>query len=180
MKYLAIAFGFSLSFNAIATPYSIDDYEVDAYMERTIDTGYGLGRINGHGLDSTFNVRDNVDNKKQYSDVFTLDVNKEKFTIDFIKGTRWDNGIVFRLIQSDYSSTAQDDLWEGLKVDTNIEGLGLKNGIGWVELNFSNIRFTQDSYFSGSFDYQEVPEPLSTTLLFLGLLTLYVRKFRLG
>jgi len=182
MKYISSVFAFLLSVSAYATPYSLEDYTVDAYMERTIETGYGLGRISGFGLDSPFVVHTGSDDKKKYNDVFTLDVNDNNFSINFLKKTGWVDGIVFRLIQPDYETTTLENFWSNVDVDTNIEGLKFNNGPGWVELNLGNIRFTEQSYFTAHFNSKNVavPEPLPIGLLLLGLFTLYFRGFRLN
>jgi hypothetical protein len=179
MKYLFAAIGLLFTVNTYAIPYSLEGYTIDAYMERTIEVfSYPLGRINGYGLDAPFEVLQGDSDKKQYSSTFTLDVDKDRFTIDFMSMAGWQNGIVFNLVQPDYTTTTTAGFWSGLGTDTNIEGLGIDIGLGWVKIDFSNTHFTQDSYFIGYFNYQEVPESASFMLLILGLLGIYVKSYR--
>ena len=176
MKSLLFAAAFFISLNALATPYSLEDYNVDAYLTRTVDTGFGLGRIYGFGLDSAFQVHSGNSDEKQYSNVFTLDVDKDKFTIDFLKISGWVDGIVFRLEEPDYASTTGEDFWCDITTETNIEGLSVSSGLGWVELNFGTLRFNEDSFFVGHLNFKEVPEPASYLLLLLGLLGIYFKS----
>lgn len=176
MKYLLLATALLASLNTFATPYSLEDYNVDAYLTRTIDTGFGFGRIYGYGLDDAFQVRTGNSDEKQYSNVFKLDVDKDRFTIDFLNNSGWVEGIVFRLEQPDYATTTGEDFWCNLAAETNIDGLGISSGLGWVELNFGKLRFNQDSFFVGHLNYKEVPEPASLGLLLLGLLGIYFKS----
>lgn len=175
MKYFLFTIALFTSLNAFAKPYSLEDYNVDAYLKRTVDTGFGLGRIYGFGLDSTFQAHSGNSDAKQYSNVFTLDVDKDKFTIDFLTTSGWVDGIVFRLEQADYASITSADFWSDIAAETNIEGLAMSSGLGWVELNFGKLRFNQDSFFIGHLNYKEVPEPASYLLLLLGLLGIYFK-----
>ncbi len=181
MRYLPVFFGLIFSISAFATPYSLEGYTVDAYIKRTVDTGYGLGRVNGYGLDAPFNVQTGTSDAKQYSSIFKLDVDKDRFTIDFIASAGWQNGTVFRLEQPDYATTTRENFWYGLGSDTNIDGLlfgqGIDIGLGWVEINLGNTHFDEDSYFIGYFNYQEVPETSSYLLLIIGLFIVAVKNF---
>ncbi len=174
MKHLLFAIALVTGVNAFATPYSLENYNVDAYLTRTVDTGFGYGRIYGYGLESSFQVQSGKSDEKQYSNVFKLDVDKDKFSIDFLKNSGWVDGIVFRL-EPDYATTTGEDFWCNLAAETNIEGLGISSGLGWVELNFGKLRFNQDSFFVGHLNYKEVPEPASYILLLLGLLLIYLK-----
>lgn len=185
MKKLLLVFGLLSSFNIFATPYSLEGYTVDAFMERTLNPyGYGLGRIVGYGLDSPFEVHTGTDDTKQYSGVFTLNVDKDRFAIDFLSTAGWQDGIIFKIEQPDYESTTRESFWYGLGSDTNIEGLmfgqGIDIGPGWVRLDFSNTHFNKDSYFIGYFNYQEiekeVPEPHSYLLLIAGLFVICMKS----
>ena len=175
MKYLICAIALLISSSTLATPYSLEDYNVDAYLTRTVDTGYGFGRIYGYGLESSFQVHTGNSDEKQYSNVFKLDVDKDKFTINFLNNSGWVDGIVFRLEQPDYATTTGEDFWGNITTETNIEGLAVSSGLGWVELNFGKLRFSQDSFFVGHLNYKEVPEPASYLLLLLGLLGIYFK-----
>lgn len=178
MKYLLSAIALLTCVNTFATPYSLEDYNVDAYLTRTVDTGFGFGRIYGYGLENSFQVHTGNSDEKQYSNVFKLDVDKDKFTIDFLNNSGWVDGIVFRLEQPDYATTTGEDFWYNIAAETNIEGLAISSGLGWVELNFSKLRFNQDSFFVGRLNYKEVPEPASYLLLLIGLFFVYLKATR--
>jgi hypothetical protein len=177
MKSLFIFFGLLLTLNVNATPYSLEGFTIDAYIERTVSTYYPLGRINGYGLDAPFEVIEGSSDKKQYSSTFTLDVDKDQFTIDFISTAGWQNGIIFNLIQPDYATTTTAGFWSTLDTDTNIDGLNIDFGLGWLKIDFSNTHFTKDSYFTGHFNSQKVPEPAVLVLLIIGLLGILSNRF---
>jgi|GEM_PF-2325345 len=186
MKKLFLFVSLLSSFSVFATPYSLEGYTIDAYIERTLDPSgfYGLGRINGYGLDAPFEVKTGTEDTKQYSEIFTLDVDKDRFTINFISAAGWADGTIFRIEQPDYASTTKEGFWYGLGSDTNIDGLmfgqGIDIGFGWVQLNLGNTRFDENSYFIGYFNYQDikesVPEPSSYLLLLVGLLCMYLKS----
>ena len=59
-------------------------------------------------------------------------------------------------------------------------GQGIAVGFGWVQLDFGNTHFDEDSYFIGYFNYQEVkesvPESSSYVLLLVGLFCVYLKS----
>lgn len=77
---------------------------IDAAMIRTVDTGYGLGRIYGYGLDRPFVVLDGASDLQKYSGTFTLDVDSHGFSIKFLSSAGWQDGIVLRLANLDFGA----------------------------------------------------------------------------
>ena len=67
---------------------------IDAGVFFTVDTGYGVGRILGYGLDGPFTVQDGPADARQYSSTFVLDVDGGKFTISYIALGGWQDGVV--------------------------------------------------------------------------------------
>lgn len=176
MKSLIMLLGLLLAVHVKATPYSLEGYIVDAYMERTIFNNFPIGRINGFGLDSAFEVADDNSDLKRYDNLFTLDVNKDNFTIDFTSNSRWLTGIIFNLVQPDYATTTTAGFWSNVVTDTNLEGLVFHVEPGWLKIDFSDVRFTTDSYITAYFKHLDVPEPSMLILSILGLSGLFAKS----
>jgi hypothetical protein len=169
MKSLSILLATLFCANAYASaaPTLAGD-TIDAGMYRTVDTGKGIGRIVGFGLDAPFVVADGVSDLKRYSVAFELDVDGGKFALDFINPSQWGAGIVLRLSGLDFAS-AQASQLSSLSVDTNLVGYTLNVGRDFVELGLAGVKGTRDSYFNASFNVSSVPEPSSYAMLGLGL-----------
>lgn len=168
MKLLQVLLGLLIAANANAGVTLTGDL-VDAGMYRTVDTGRGVGRITGFGLDVPFSVEEGAADRKQYSVAYTLDVDGDHFGIDYLNPFSWGTGIVFRLEDLDFSNGA---LLESLVVDTNMVGYVLTVGADFIEINLGGVRGTRDAYFNGQFitaQAAQVPEPSSLALLALGL-----------
>ncbi|MFB9245459.1 PEP-CTERM sorting domain-containing protein [Massilia antarctica] len=165
MKLLSVLLGLVLITDARADASLLGD-TVDAGMYRTVDTGKGVGRIMGFGLDGPFVVENGLADQKNYSVAYTLDVDADRFAIDYRNPFAWGNGIVFRLTDLDFSNGAS---LQSLKVDTNMVGYGLTVGADYVEINLSGVHGTRDAYFNGQFITTAVPEPTSFAMLSLGL-----------
>jgi hypothetical protein len=168
MKLLSVLLGLAFAANAQAGVTLTGDL-VDAGMYRTIDTGKGVGRILGFGLDSPFVVEEGAADLKKYSVAYSLDVDGDRFTMDCLNTFQWGAGIVFRLTDLDFSNGAP---LRSLKIDTNLIGYSLKVGANFVEIDLSGVRGTRDNYFSGQFVTAQVPEPSSIALAALGLAAL--------
>ncbi|WP_166882527.1 PEP-CTERM sorting domain-containing protein [Massilia mucilaginosa] len=165
MKLLSVLLGLVLLADARADASLVGD-TVDAGMYRTIDTGRGVGRITGFGLDTPFVVQNGLADQQNYSVAYTLNVDADRFAIDYRNAFAWGKGIVFRLTDLDFSNGA---LLQSLTVDTNMLGYGLTVGTDYIEIDLSGISGTRDAYFHGQFVTSAVPEPGSMAMLSLGL-----------
>lgn len=141
---------------------------IDAAVIRTVDTGYGLGRISGYGLDRPFVVLDGSSDLQQYRGTFTLDVDDHGFSIKFLSSAGWQDGIVLRLTDLDFGASGMYAL-KGLNVETNLIGYSLTTGADSVDILLGGTRFTEKTYFNATFAISSVPEPGALTLLALGL-----------
>lgn len=167
MKLLSVLLGLFFAANAHASVSLVGD-AVDAGMYRTVDTGRGLGRIMGFGLDHPFVVEEGAADQKRYSVAYSLDVDGDRFVMDYLNSFQWGAGIVFRLTDLDFSNGAP---LQSLLVDTNMVGYGLRVGADFVEIDMSGVRGTRDVYFNGRFvtAAANVPEPSTIALLALAL-----------
>lgn len=141
---------------------------IDAAMIRTVDTGYGLGRIYGYGLDRPFVVLDGASDLQKYSGTFTLDVDSHGFSIKFLSSAGWQDGIVLRLANLDFGAP---DIYalKGVSVETNLIGYSLSTGPDSLDILLGGTRFTESTYFNGTFSISSVPEPSALTLLAVAL-----------
>ncbi|HNM22711.1 MAG: PEP-CTERM sorting domain-containing protein [Betaproteobacteria bacterium] len=174
MKHLLLALALLTATAAHAGPTTLVGDQIDAAMIRTIDTGYGLGRIFGYGLDAPFVVQDGNADQHQYSSAFKLDVDGNKFSIRFLQLAGWQDGIVLRLSDLDFSPIGS--VLSSVSVNTNLAGYTLTTGADWIDLGLGGTHFTANTYFIGTFDVSSVPEPTPLALVSLGLL--YVSALR--
>lgn len=141
---------------------------IDASMRFTVDTGYGLGRIKGHGLDGPFVVADGASDARQYAGVFTLDVDGDGFAVSFIFQAGWQEGVVLRLEDLDFGAPGSTNLSD-VVVDSNLAGYTLSFGPRDITIGLGGTQFTTDTYLRGRFVAAAVPEPSSWLLLGAGL-----------
>jgi len=152
-----------------ASPVTLAGDTVDAAIVRTInDPFYGGGRISGYGLDAPFVVQDGNSDQKTYSSTFKLDVDGNKFSIWFLTLAGWQDGIVFRLSDLDFSLPGST--LSSVSADTNLVGYTLTVGADSIDLGLGGTHFTPSTYFVGTFDVSSVPEPASLALVMLGLM----------
>ena len=168
MKNSLLALALLTATAAHAGPATLAGDQIDAAMIRTIDTGYGLGRISGYGLDAPFVVQDGNADQHQYSSAFRLDVDGNSFSIWFLDMAGWQEGTLLRLSDLDFSPTGSS--LSSVNVDTNLVGYTLTSGPDWIDIGLGGTHFTADTYFIGTFDVSSVPEPTSMALVSLGLL----------
>lgn len=168
MNKSLVALSLALLAAANAPAQTLAGDVIDAGMYFTVDTGYGVGRISGHGLDGPFEVVDGTSDARQYSSTFTLDVDGSQFTLRFITFAGWQEGVLFRL--SDLDFTPGGGPLSSLTVDTNLVGYQLTVGPDFVDIGLGGTRFNADTYFIGSFNATPaVPEPSTYALMLGGL-----------
>lgn len=169
MKTLLVAATLLASAAVQANPITLAGDTIDAAIIRTInDPYYGVGRISGYGLDAPFVVQDGNSDQQKYSSTFKLDVDGNKFSIWFLTLAGWQDGIVLRLSDLDFSVPAST--LSSVSADTNLAGYTLTVGADSIDLGLGGTHFTPTTYFVGTFGVSSVPEPASLALVLLGLM----------
>ena len=168
MKQLLLALSLLTATVAHASPVTLTGDQIDVAMIRTINNGYGLGRVLGYGLANPFIVQDGSADQQQYSSAFTLDVDGDGFSIRFLSTAGWQAGTLLRFSDLDFSGVGSS--LASLSVDTNLVGYSLSTGSDWIDIGLGGTRFTSNTYFNGTFQVSSVPEPMSIALVALGLL----------
>lgn len=165
----------ALAVNANAT--SLVGDTIDVAMIKTIDNGYGTGRLSGLGLDGPFVVIDGPADMKQYSAAFTIDVDGNDFAIKFLDLAGWQEGTVLSLTGLNFDNAGSSFL-RGIDIDTNMVGYSVKVGSDFFEIGLGGTHFSPDTYMNGHFITSSVPELTSMKMFALGLIGLIplVRK----
>jgi hypothetical protein len=134
--------------DARAAQVGLEGDEIDAALIRTIeDPVYGSGRICCYGLDGPFFVTNDQSDQQQYSSSFLLDVNSMSFDLEYIGLGGWQEGIVLRLTDLDFSNGTET--LSGLSIDTNVVGLTWSWGEDYVDLNIGGTRQDDGLYIRG-------------------------------
>lgn len=157
---------YAFSAKAISLPIGLEGDEIDAAMIRTIEHPfYGSGRICCYGLDSAFVVENGPGDQKQYSSAFLLDVDSLSFDINYIGLGGWQEGIVLRLSDLDFTNNL--GYLSDLIIDSNVTGLTWLVGDDYIDLNLGGTRQDAGLYISGTFVVARAPEPSIFSLLLL-------------
>lgn len=153
---------------------------IDAAIIKTIDTGYGVGRVMGFGLDEAFTVVDGSSDLRKYSTAFTLDVDDQGFVIQFLKTAGWQAGTILRLSDMDFGDPGTRAL-SGVDLDTNLAGVSFTSGANYLDIQWGGTQFDSETYLHGTFVVAPVPEAGTFALLALGLVGLpWAVRGRLG
>ena len=175
MHYLArtltIIYFAIFSSNVMALPIGLVGDEIDAAVIRTIDSpGFGFGRICCFGLESPFVVEDGAIDQKQYSSSFLLDVNAFSFSLNYIGFGGWQDGIILRISDLDFSNNLQ--YLSDLHINTNVIGLSWLVGSDFIDLHLGGTRQDNGTYINGRFLVASIPEPSSLSLLFISFVVM--------
>jgi PEP-CTERM motif len=152
--------------------------QIDAGIFRTVDTGYGLGRVLGYGLDAPFVVQSGYGDAKTYSSVFVLNVEALYFEVDFITLAGWQEGTVLRLTDFDFLETPYPVYLAGLAyIESNLVGdFTVTNTADSIEVAWGGTTFDENTYLKVFFPPSPVvvavPEPETWALMVVGLASL--------
>jgi len=117
-------------------------------------------------LDAPFTVADGAADEQQYSGVFHLDIDGDRFTIRYLQRAGWQDGTTFRLDDLDFAGPGRRAL-SSLTVDTNLVGYTLVHGDDFLEIDWGGTQFNDSTYFIGRFNVSAVPEPTTFSILSL-------------
>ena len=165
---ILIALGLQTS---LASAGTLAGDSIDVSMNRTIDTGYGVGRITGFGLEGPFAVIDGDADKQPYSSAFTIDVDGSGFTVQFLATAGWQQGILLRLNDLDFKSSSGYELRD-LTVSSNLSGYSFAVGSDFIDIGLGGTRFLPSTYLSVAFGTAPIPEPGTFALFSVALATL--------
>jgi len=148
--------------------------EIDVGIYRTIDTGYGLGRVYGYGLDGPFVVENGFGDEKTYSSAFTINVEALYFDVDFLTLAGWQEGTVLRLTDFDFREIPYP-VYLGIGyVESNLVGsYTVTNTDDSIEVAWGGTQFNEDTYLKVFFppspvEVSAIPEPETWALMVAG------------
>lgn len=167
MKALNLAASLVFLISSSTSAATLAGDTIDAY----VGGFYGLTRVNGFGLDRPFVVKDGKTDTKQYSNVFTLDVDGDGFGINFYLYSQLTDGFTLNLTGLDFAASAPVTL-SGLDVSTNLAGVTYGVGPDSIKLQLGNVMTDNGMYFKAKFITTPVPELGTSTLLAVGLIAL--------
>jgi hypothetical protein len=153
--------------------------EIDAGIFFTVDTGYGVGRVLGYGLDAPFTVQNGFGDAKTYSSAFVLNVEALYFEVDFISLSGWQEGTVLRLTDFDFLETPYPVNLAGIAlVQSNLVGdFTVTNTADSIEVAWGGTSFNEDTYLKVFFppspvEVSAIPEPETWAFMVAGLAVL--------
>jgi len=162
----------SVSANSVASSIGLEGDEIDAAMIRTIfSPTYGIGRVCCYGLDAPFIVENGTNDQQQYSSAFLLDVNSYDFELNYIGLGGWQEGVILRLSDLDFSNGSE--YLSGLSIKTNVQDLSWIVGDDYIDLNLGGTRLDSGLYIKGAFEVSAVPLPASVYLFGSALVGLF-------
>ena len=147
--------------------------EIDVGMYFTVDTGYGVGRITGFGLDGPYVVENGFGDEKTYSSTFAINVEAVYFDVDFLTMAGWQEGVVLRLTDFDFLEVPYPVVLGIGYVESNLVGaFTVTNTDDSIEVAWGGTQFNENTYLRvifGAIPVTPVPEPEMWALMLAGL-----------
>jgi hypothetical protein len=142
--------------------------EIDVGMYFTVDTGYGVGRVLGFGLDGPYVVENGFGDEKTFSSLFAINVEALYFDVDFLTLAGFQEGVVLRLTDFDFLEIPYPVVLDSIEV-------------AWGDTQFDENTYLRVIF--GAIPVTPVPEPETWALMLAGLAgigTLARRRRRRG
>ena len=157
----------------VAQAQTVAGDEIDIGVYYTVDTGYGVGRISGYGLDAPFIVENGFGDEKIYSSIFAINVDALNFEVDFLTLAGWQEGVVLRLTDIDFREIPYPVQVGIGYVESNLVGaFTVTNTADSIEVAWGGTHFDENTYlkvFFGASPVTPVPEPEMWVLMLAGL-----------
>jgi hypothetical protein len=161
--------------------------EIDVGMYFTVDTGYGVGRVLGFGLDGPYVVENGFGDEKTFSSLFAINVEALYFDVDFLTLAGFQEGVVLRLTDFDFLEIPYPVVLGIGYVESNLVGpFTVSNTVDSIEVAWGDTQFDENTYLRvifGAIPVTPVPEPETWALMLAGLAgigTLARRRRRRG
>ena len=147
--------------------------EIDVGVYYTVDTGYGVGRILGYGLDGPYVVENGFGDEKAYFGTFAINVEALYFDVDFLSRAGWQEGVVLRLTDFDFLEIPYPVVLGIGYIESNLVGsFTITNTTDSIEVAWGGTQFDENTYLRvifGASPVTAVPEPETWALMLAGL-----------
>lgn len=153
---------------AQAASPSLAGQTVEAYVGSVNEP---IERFDDFGTFAPFVVEDGPDDRINFGDVFTLDVDGDGFTVTFYAHGNWGSDTALHidgLAFTDEQGQASGGL-AGVTLTSNLGDLPVTWTPSSIKVDMSGLNVATQSYFSGKFVVSSVPEPSALLMSVMGI-----------